>query len=81
MEEMIVDDTYRINLSKELIDLLKIKPKDRFNIIIEKNKIILKKIEREKDSLVELLEFPAHVDPAKIKQVNLGLLEEELWTT
>ena len=81
MEEMIVDDTYRINLSKELIDLLKIKPKDRFNILIEKNKIVLKKIEREKDSLVELLESPAHVDPAKIKQVNLDLLEEELWTT
>ncbi len=81
MEEMIVDDTYRINLSKELIDLLKIKPKDRFNILIEQNKIVLKKIEREKDSLVELLESPAHVDPAKIKQVNLDLLEEELWTT
>ncbi len=81
MEEMIVDDTYRINLSKELIDLLKIRPKDRFNILIEKNKIVLKKIEREKDSLIELLESPAHVDPAKIKQVNLDMLEEELWTT
>ena len=34
-----------------------------------------------KDSLVELLESPAHVDIVKIKELNLNELEEELWTT
>jgi len=81
MEEIVVDDTYKIHFPRKLIDLLKIKPKDHFNIEFEKNKIVLKKVERRKDSLVELLESPAHVNPAKIKQMNLKALEEELWTT
>ncbi len=79
MEEIIVDDSYKIHFPKQLIDLFKIKPKDRFDINIEENKIILRKLE--KDPLVELLESPAHVDPAKMKQINLKVLEEELWTT
>lgn len=81
MEEIIVDDAYKIHFPKKLIDILKIKPKDHFDVELEKNKIVLKKVERKKDSLVELLESPAHVDPAKIKQLNLKVLEEELWTT
>jgi len=36
---------------------------------------------REKDSLIEMLDSPVHADPAKIKQLNLKTLEEELWTT
>ncbi len=79
MEEIIVDDTYKIHFPRELINLLKIKPKDSFDIDVKENKIVLKK--RGKDSLIELLESPAHADPAKIKQLNLKTLEEELWTT
>ena len=85
MEEIIVDDTYKIHFSKKLVDLLEIRPRDRFNIIIKNDKIVLEKVKREKevgkDSLIELLESPAHVDPAKIKQLNLKSLGEELWTT
>ena len=85
MEEIIVDDTYKIHFSKKLVDMLEIKPRDRFNILIRDNKIVLEKVKRDKDagkdSLIEMLESPAHVDPAKIKQLNLKSLEEELWTT
>lgn len=81
MEEIIVDDTYKFIFPKKLIDLLKIKPKDRFDINVEENKIVLKKLKRKKDPLVELLESPAHTDAAKIRQLNLKALEEELWTT
>jgi len=81
MEEIIVDDAYKILFPKKLIDMLKIKPKDHFGVELEKNKIVLKKVKRKKDSLVELLESPAHADPAKIKQLSLKALEEELWTT
>ena len=85
MEEIIVDDTYKIHFSKKLVDLLEIRPRDRFNIIIKDDKIVLEKVKREKevekDSLIEILESPAHIDPAKIKQLNLKSLEEELWTT
>ncbi len=77
MEEIIVDDAYKIHFPKKLIDLFRIQPKDRFDIDIEENKIILRKLE--KDALIELLESPAHVDPAKIKQMNLKALEEELF--
>lgn len=81
MEEIIVDDAYKIHFPRKLINMLKIKPKDHFGVELEKNKIVLKKVKRKKDSLVEMLESPAHVDPAKIKQLNLKALEEELWTT
>ncbi|MFA4934774.1 MAG: AbrB/MazE/SpoVT family DNA-binding domain-containing protein [Candidatus Methanoperedens sp.] len=81
MEEIIVDDTYKLIFPKKLIDLFKIKPKDRFDINVEDNKIVLKKLKRKKDPLVELLESPAHADPTKIRQLNLKALEEELWTT
>jgi len=48
-------------------------------MMLKENKIVPRK--RRKDSLIELLESPAHADPAKIKQINLKTLEEELWTT
>lgn len=82
MSELIVDDSYKIHFTKKLINLLKIKPKDRFNIQVEAGKkIVLEKIENKKDPLLEAIESPAHVEPAKIKQLNLNTLEEELWTT
>ncbi|NJD78371.1 MAG: AbrB/MazE/SpoVT family DNA-binding domain-containing protein [Candidatus Methanoperedens sp.] len=85
MEELTIDDTYNIHLPKALVDLLNIRPRDRFNVVIKDNEIILEKVKKgekaEKDSLVELLESPAHVDIVKIKELNLNALEEELWTT
>ena len=85
MEELIVDDTYKIHFPKSLVDLLNIRPRDRFNIIIKDNEIVLEKVKKgrkvDKDSLVELLESPAHADIVRIKEINLKALEEELWTT
>ena len=85
MEELIVDDSYKIHFPKSLVDLLNIRPRDRFNITIKDNEIVLEKVKKgkkvNKDSLVELLESPAHVDIVRIKELNLKALEEELWTT
>ncbi len=85
MEELIVDNKYKIHFSKELINLFKIKPNDRFHIKIEnKDKIVLEKVEKvkkETDSLIEILDSPAHINIKKIKQINLNAIEEELWTT
>ena len=85
MEEIIVDDKYKIHFSKELIDIFNIKPKDRFQIKVEnKNKIVLEKIDKvnkRKDSLIDMLDSPAHINIDKIKQINLNDVEEELWTT
>ncbi|GEM_PF-5089377 len=33
----------------------------------------------EVDSLIELLEHPAHVDSEKIRKMRLNEIEEELW--
>ncbi len=46
---------------------------------MEKLKRNLKRTEKEKDTLIELLDSPAHVDPARLKQLKLNALEEELW--
>jgi len=46
---------------------------DIFKIVAEKKK--------EKDTLIEIMDSPAHVDIEKFKQSNLNALEEELWTT
>ena len=85
MEELIVDDTYKIHFPRTLVDLFNIKPRDRFSIVIKDNEIVLEKVKKEKkggkDSLVELLESPAHADIVRIKELNLNELEEELWTT
>ncbi len=84
MEEIIVDDKYKIHFSRELIEIFNIKPKDRFQIKIEnKNKIILEKVnkvKKEKDPLIDILDAPAHINIDKIKQINLNDVEEELWT-
>ncbi|CAG0988860.1 MAG: hypothetical protein OIN86_04000 [Candidatus Methanoperedens sp.] len=65
--------------------MLNIRPRDRFIITIKDNEIVLEKVKKEKkvgkDSLVELLESPVHVDIVKIKELNLKALEEDLWTT
>lgn len=46
---------------------------------MEKAKRNLKRAE--KDTLIELVDSPANVDPTRLKQLKLNALEEELWTT
>ncbi|OFV65902.1 MAG: hypothetical protein SBU_001084 [Candidatus Syntrophoarchaeum butanivorans] len=67
-----VDRDYKIPIG-EFKDILKIKPLDRLNIKVEEGKIILEKLE--KDSLLLLLENPAHLED----KLNIDKLEEELW--
>ena len=55
-----VDKDYKISLNK-FKDTLKIKPLDSLRIQIDRRKIILEKVEA-RDSLIEVLENPAHVD-------------------
>ena len=50
MEELIVDDTYKIHFPKSLVDLLNIRPRDRFNITIKNNEIVLEKVKKREKS-------------------------------
>ena len=73
-----VDKEYKIAL-KQVSDSLNIKPADRFILLAEtKEKIILERI-KQKDSLVEIIENPAHIDRERMT-LDLKKLEEEMWT-
>jgi hypothetical protein len=73
-----VDKEYKIPL-KQVSDNLNIKPADRFLLRAEtKEKIILEKI-KHKDSLIEIIENPAHIDRERMT-IDLKKLEEEMWT-
>jgi len=73
-----VDEEYKIPL-KRVSDGFNIKPTDRFLLRAEtKEKIILERI-KQKDSLMEIIEKPAHINRERMRQ-NLKQLEEELWT-
>jgi len=73
-----VDEEYKIPL-KRVSDGFNIKPTDRFLLRAEtKEKIILERI-KQKDSLMEIIEKPAHINRERMRQ-NLKKLEEELWT-
>lgn len=73
-----VDKEYKIPL-KKVSDSFNIKPTDRFLLRAEtKEKIILEKI-KHKDSLIEIIENPAHIDRERMI-IDLKKLEEEMWT-
>ena len=73
-----VDKEYKIPL-KQVSDSFNIKPADRFLLRAEtKEKIILEKI-KYKDSLIEIIENPAHIDRERMT-LDLKKLEEEMWT-
>jgi bifunctional DNA-binding transcriptional regulator/antitoxin component of YhaV-PrlF toxin-antitoxin module len=73
-----VDKEYKIPL-RQVSDSFNIKPTDRFLLRAEtKEKIILEKI-KQKDSLIEIIEKPAHLDRERMT-MNLKEIEEEMWT-
>ena len=73
-----VDKEYKIPL-KQVSGSFNIKPTDRFLLRAEtKEKIILEKI-KQKDSLIEIIENPAHIAREKMTR-DLKKLEEEMWT-
>ncbi|MBC8521648.1 MAG: hypothetical protein ISS94_04920 [Candidatus Syntrophoarchaeum sp.] len=73
-----VDKEYKIPL-RRVSDSFNIKPTDRFLLRAEtKEKIILEKI-KQKDSLMDVIEKPAHIDREKMS-LDFKKLEEELWT-
>jgi|LGVE01.1.fsa_nt_gb hypothetical protein len=72
-----VDKEYKIPL-KQISDSFNIQPMDRFSLRVETNeKIIIEKI-KQKDTLIEIIEKPAHIDRDKLA-LDLTKLEEEMW--
>ena len=73
-----VDKEYKIPL-RQISDSFNIQPMDRFSLRVETDeKIIMEKIKQE-DTLIEIIEKPAHIDREKLA-LDLAKLEEEMWT-
>ena len=82
MQIVEVDENYHIPFSQEVRKIAKIRPKDRFRVrVVSRTEIVLERAEGGVDSLIDLLEHPAHVSPERIEQIRLDELDEELWTT
>ncbi len=72
-----VDKEYKIPL-KQVSVSFNIKPADRFLVRVEtREKIVLERI-KQKDSLVEIIENPAHTDRRGAAR-DLKRLEDEMW--
>ncbi len=81
-----IDERGRILIPQNIRNAVKIHSEEQFNLILEDDKIILKriknlKISKKKDSLKDLLDNPIHVDPKKIKENDLDKIEDEMWSS
>ncbi len=79
-----MDERGRILLPYEVRKSIRIHSDERLNLILEDDAIILKKIKNskksgKKDSLTTFLENPSHVDPKKLKKIDLEKIENEMW--
>lgn len=80
MNEAVIDEEGRVIISKTLRWQAGLAARSTVTIRLVDNRIILVPHRGGKrDSLTWLLEHPAHVDPKKLKKINLDKLEDEMW--
>ena len=80
-----IDSKGRITIPRQVRKAAHLRPNQPLNLRLAEDSIVLKKIHTEKskfeeDPLFKDLRNPAHVDPKKIKKLDLEALEEELWS-
>ena len=82
MKTVRTDERGRILLSKQVRKLMKIGIRDQFLVKpLGEEKLLLEKISsKRKDVKTHLFGKPIHVSPKKIKKLNLGKIEEDLWS-
>ncbi|HLD83391.1 MAG TPA: AbrB/MazE/SpoVT family DNA-binding domain-containing protein [archaeon] len=80
MNEAIVDEEGRVILPKRLRQRAGLAARSTVTIRVVDDRIILVPHRGEKkDSLIWLLEHPAHVDSKKLKKIDLEQLKDEMW--
>jgi len=79
MPVTVVNRKYQIPLLDSIRKLLGVKPGDKFDVRVEDEQIILRKITVKKDSLLTAIRKPAHVSTKKIRKTDLEKIEEEMW--
>ena len=85
MPVVIIDKKWRIVLPKQVRKSVRLKQSQRLRLKVEKDSIVLKKLSEgkgrnEKDPLWDdLFNNPLHVDPKKLKKIDLKKIEEEMW--
>lgn len=82
MQTIVVDQKGRILLPKQIRERLKTSNGDRLMIERSTEEEVTFKVlkpTKKKDKLLELLDHPFHVSEAKIKEVDLEKVEDEMW--
>ncbi len=79
MPVTVVNRKYQIPLLDSIRKLFCVKPGDKFDVRVENERIILKKITEKRDPLLTAIRKPAHVSMKKIRKNGLEKIEEEMW--
>ena len=79
MPVTVVNRKYQIPLLDSIRKLFCVKVGDKFDVRVENERIILKKITGKKDPLLTAIRKPAHVSMKKIRKTDLEKIEEEMW--
>ncbi|MBI2579256.1 MAG: AbrB/MazE/SpoVT family DNA-binding domain-containing protein [Candidatus Aenigmarchaeota archaeon] len=81
---MKIDKKWRIVLPKQVRKNIRLKQSQRFRLQVDKDSIVLKKLKDDKavkevDPFLNDIRNPIHVDPKKLKKIDLKKIEEEMW--
>lgn len=79
-----IDKKWRIVLPKNIRKNIRLRQSQRLKLRVEKDSIVLKKLKddkavKEEDSFLKDIRNPIHVDPKKLKKIDLKKIEEEMW--
>ncbi|MBI5332384.1 MAG: AbrB/MazE/SpoVT family DNA-binding domain-containing protein [Candidatus Aenigmarchaeota archaeon] len=83
MTNVKIDDRGRILIPQEIREAIHMESEEVLNLVLEDDTILLRRLRhkktQKKDSLLVLLESPMHVDPKKLKGIDLEEIENKMW--
>ncbi|MBI2543331.1 MAG: AbrB/MazE/SpoVT family DNA-binding domain-containing protein [Candidatus Aenigmarchaeota archaeon] len=79
-----IDEKWRVTIPKEARKSMRLLPRMPVNVKLKKDSIVIMPLhkgadKRRGDSLTWLLNNPAHVNPKKLKALDLNNIEDEMW--
>ena len=80
-----IDKKWRIVLPKQLRKTVKLKQNQHLKLSLEKDSFVLRPMKTNESKvssdpfLNDIIKNPAHVDPKKIKKIDLEKIEDEMW--
>lgn len=79
-----IDKKWRIVLPKQVRNRARLRRSQHLKLTVQKNSIVLKTLrvhenEKEDAFINDITKNAAHVDPKKLKKIDLKKIEEEMW--